>query len=214
MWRASPVAAICSLPDCGACLDHRPRWGTGSQAASSSSSSRAPPTRTRGDDAALQAAWIAIGRGEDYVGPEQTEVDYLTDPRRRDLAASPPPPPPPRRQRCREGGSRSLLAGLRRYLDATRSTVRGEPLPPHLPCLPAHVLTYSRLACPWSQALDRRDGQHQVNLLFGLRRRAEPPEAAAAAPRRPVQQEAARGRCSRAEARWWPSVRASQRTQA
>ena len=98
MWRASPVAAICSLPDCGACLDHRPRWGTGSQAASSSSSSRAPPTRTRGDDAALQAAWIAIGRGEDYVGPEQTEVDYLTDPRRRDLAASPPPPlPPPHR---------------------------------------------------------------------------------------------------------------------
>ena len=95
MWRASPVAAICSLPNCGACLDHRPRWGTGSQAASSSSSSRAPPTRTRGDDAALQAAWIAIGRGEDYVGPEQTEVDYLTDPRRRDLAASPPPPPPP-----------------------------------------------------------------------------------------------------------------------
>ena len=80
----------------------------------------------------------------------------------------------------------------------------GELLPPRLPCLPAHVLTYSRLACPWSQALDRRDGQHQVNLLFGLRRRAEPPEAAAAAPRRPVQQEAARGRCARAEARWWP----------
>ena len=29
--------------------------------------------------------------------------------------------------------------------------MQGEPLPPHLPCLPAHVLTYSRLACPWSQ---------------------------------------------------------------
>jgi hypothetical protein len=75
---------------------------------------------------------------------------------------------------------------------------RGEPLAPHLPCLLAHP--YSRLACPWSQDLDRRDGQHQVNLLLGLRRLAEPPEAAAAAPRRPVQQEATRGRCSRAEA--------------
>ena len=74
--------------------------------------------------------------------------------------------------------------------------------------------TYSHLPCPWLQALDRRNGQHQVNLLFGLRRRAEPPEAAAAAPRRPVQQEAARGRWQRAEARWWASVRASQRTQA
>ena len=70
------------------------------------------------------------------------------------------------------------------------------------------MLTYSRLACPCSQAPDRHEGQHQVHLLLGLRRRAEPPEAAAAAPRRPMQQEATSARCA------WASVRASQRVQA
>ena len=59
------------------------RRGTGSQAAGSSSSSRAPPTRTRGDDAALQLAWIAIGRGEEYVGPDDREQADLANPRSR-----------------------------------------------------------------------------------------------------------------------------------
>ena len=51
----------------------------------------------------------------------------------------------------REGGSRSLHAGLRRYFDATSSPVQGEPLHPHLPSHPAHVLTCSPLVCPCSQ---------------------------------------------------------------
>ena len=90
----------------------------------------------------------------------------------------------------------------------------GELLAPHLHRPSVHVRTYSRLACPCSQTPDRRDGQHQVNLLLGLHRRAEPSEAAAAAPRRPMQQESAWGRCQQAEARWRASVRASQRVQA
>ena len=57
--------------------------GTGSQAAGSSSSSRLPPTRTRGDDAALQAAWVAIGRAEEYVGPGEREQADLADARNR-----------------------------------------------------------------------------------------------------------------------------------
>ena len=36
--------------------------------------------------------------------------------------------------------------------------MQGEPLPPHLPCLPAHVLTYSRLACPCLVVGWRRGG--------------------------------------------------------
>jgi hypothetical protein len=64
--------------------------------------------------------------------------------------------------RCREGGSPALLAGCTGNVDATSCTVQGEPLPQHLPCLPAHiVLTYSCLACPWSQASDRRNANGQ-----------------------------------------------------
>ena len=61
----------------------------------------------------------------------------------------------------------------------------GELLPPHLPYLPSHVLTYSHLACPWSQSFDRREGHHQVHLLLGICRRAEPPRGSCrrAAPR-------------------------------
>ena len=90
----------------------------------------------------------------------------------------------------------------------------GELLPPHLPYLPSHVLTYSHLACPWSQSFDRREGHHQVHLLLGICRRAETPKAAAAELRRAMQQKAAWGRWPQAEARWRASVRASQRVQA
>ena len=53
-------------------------------------------------------------------------------------------------ERSREGGSRSLLACLRRYLDATSSTAQGEPQRPHLLRPAAHVLTYSPLVRPGS----------------------------------------------------------------
>ena len=79
------------------------------------------------------------------------------------------------RQRCREGGSPSLLASCAGTFDATSSSMPGELLPPHLPYLSSHVLTYSHLACPWSQSFDRREGHHQVHLLLGICRRAEPP---------------------------------------
>ena len=103
---------------------------------------------------------------------------------------------PPAAERADRALCTLVCAGT---FDATSSSMPGELLPPRLPCLPAHVLTYSRLACPWSQALDRRDGQHQVNLLFGLRRRAEPPEAAATAPRRPVCSRRPRGAAARGQ---------------
>ena len=44
---------------------------------------RPPPTRARGDNASLQAAWVAVGRAEEYVGPSETEVDNLAYPHRR-----------------------------------------------------------------------------------------------------------------------------------
>ena len=89
------------------------------------------------------------------------------------------------RQRCREGGSPSLLASCAGTFDATSSSMPGELLPPHLPYLSSHVLTYSHLACPWSQSFDRREGHHQVHLLLGICRRAEPPRGSCrrAAPR-------------------------------
>ena len=77
----------------------------------------------------------------------------------------------------------SLVAQV--AFDATSSSMSGELLPPHLPYLPSHVLTYSHLACPWSQSFDRREGHHQVHLLLGICRRAEPPRGSCrrAAPR-------------------------------
>ena len=140
--------------------------------------------------------------------------------RPRKCPAQPPPEEEGEDEARRAGGGAerairplcSLVAqvpSMRRALYA-----QGKLLAPHLPRHLAHVLTYSRLACPFSQSPGRHGGQHQVHLLLGLRRRAEPPEAAAAAPRRPMQQEAAWGRCPQAEARWRASVRASQRVQA
>ena len=72
------------------------------------------------------------------------------------------------RQRCREGGSRSLLAGLRRYFDATSSMAHGEPPRPNCPASQLTCSPYSRLVRPCSQAADRRCGQLQVLLLLGL----------------------------------------------
>ena len=94
---------------------------------------------------------------------------------------------PPAAERADRALCTLVCAGT---FDATSSSMPGELLPPHFPCLPSHVLTYSRLACPWSQSFDRCEGHHQVHLLLGLRRLAESPEAAADAPCRPVERPA------------------------
>ena len=81
---------------------------------------------------------------------------------------------PPAAERADRALCTLVCAGT---FDATSSSMPGELLPPHLPCLPSHVLTYSRLACPWSQSFDRCEGHHQVHLLLGLRRLGELPAA-------------------------------------
>jgi hypothetical protein len=58
-------------------------------------------------------------------------------------------------RRCGEGESLSLLAGLRRYFDATSSTAHGELPRPHVPRPVAHVLTYSSCMSPCSQVVCR-----------------------------------------------------------
>ena len=45
--------------------------------------SAAPAAGARGDEAALQAAWAALGRPEEHEGPSEGEQDYLNDPRHR-----------------------------------------------------------------------------------------------------------------------------------
>ena len=103
---------------------------------------------------------------------------------------------------------------LRRYLDATSFSVQGEPLRPHCPA--------SELMCSRTHASPALARRHLVGTRVSTRSTSSsasaaapsPPEAAAAAPRRPMQQEAVLGPCSRAGARWWANVRASQRMQA
>ena len=107
---------------------------------------------------------------------------------------------PPAAERADRALCTLVCAGT---FDATSSSMPGELLPPHLRCLPSHVLTYTHASpapSPWSQSFDRCEGHHQVHLLLGLRRLAESPEAAADAPCRPVE------RPARGTARRWQSV--------
>ena len=66
-------------------------------------------------------------------------------------------------ERCL-GESLSLLAGLRRYFDATSSTANGELPRPHLPRPVAHVLTYSSCMSPCSQVVCRSTCPRSVSV--------------------------------------------------
>jgi len=54
-----------------------PAWGAGSEAAELPNLHSSQPAHVRGDHMALQEAWVALGRGEDYQSPPD-----FTDPRR------------------------------------------------------------------------------------------------------------------------------------
>ena len=82
---------------------------------------------------------------------------------------------PPAAERADRALCTLVCAGT---FDATSSSMPGELLPPHLLCLPSHVLTYTHASpapSPWSQSFDRCEGHHQVHLLLGLRHLAESP---------------------------------------
>ena len=84
---------------------------------------------------------------------------------------------PPAAERADRALCTLVCAGT---FDATSSSMPGELLPPHLRCLPSHVLTYTHASpapSPWSQSFDRCEGHHQVHLLLGLRRLGELPAA-------------------------------------
>ena len=120
---------------------------------------------------------------------------------------------PPAAERADHALCTLVCAGT---FDATSSSMPGELLPPHLRCLPSHVLTYTHASpapSPWSQSFDRCEGHHQVHrspprpppprrVPRGSCRRAMPPRGAARAG----------DRSSQAERRWWASERVSQRT--
>jgi hypothetical protein len=92
--------------------------------------------------------------------------------------------------RCREGGSRSLLASCAGTFDATSSSIPGELLAPHLHRPSAHVCTYSPLACPCSQTLIGATGPPPPRPLPSRRS----PRGPAAVPLRAVQREPAGAR--------------------
>ena len=91
------------------------------------------------------------------------------------------------RQQFREGGSRSLIAGLRRYFDATRSSMQGEPLiPPYVCCISrsrTHVLT-SRLLVVAGTCPARASSPGQPP-----RRSPPPPHSASGLAREPARRE-------------------------
>ena len=59
------------------------RWEAPSIGLETPPSSAASAAGARGDEAALQAAWAALGRPEEHEGPSEGEQDDLNDPRHR-----------------------------------------------------------------------------------------------------------------------------------